>query len=346
MSTITRVLLNSYVQGGHAKLSDFKVVTAPAPSRDSLTGSQVLIRPLYYSVDPFQRGRLSGVKMSYIGSYVKDEPISNFTVASVVASAASDFKEGDTVFVRDGKWESEYVADAKDLVKAPLQDGITPRDYVGVLSMPSFTAYVGTVVLGKPKAGETILVSSAAGAVGQIVVQLAKARGLRVIGAAGSDDKVEYVKSLGADEAFNYKTSGDFVQAIKKVAPEGIDIYFDNVGGEFLDAALANISIHARVISCGAISQYNVSSHEDMYPIKNILSILLKKATIQGFSVSEYGNTKIRADFIDEVSTLYKQGKIQYRITEVVGIENGPQAILDLFEGKNFGKSIIKAREA
>ncbi|KAI8321814.1 NAD(P)-binding protein [Martensiomyces pterosporus] len=343
MSTITRVLLNNYVQGGHAKLSDFKVETAPAPSKDSLTGNQVLIRPLYYSVDPYQRGRLSGVKDSYVSSYVKDEPISNFVVASVVASAASDFKEGETVLVNDGNWESEYVADAKDLIKAPLQEGITPRDYVGVLSMPSFTAYVGTVVYGKPKAGETILISSASGAVGQVAVQLAKARGLRVIGVAGSDDKVEYVKSLGADEAFNYKTSGDYVQAIKKVAPEGIDIYFDNVGGEFLDAALANINNHARVIFCGAISQYNVSSYDQMYGVKNIINILLKKASVQGFVILEHYNTKNQADFVNEVSALYRQGKIQYKLTEAVGIENGPQAILDLFDGKNFGKSIVKA---
>ncbi|KAJ2802273.1 hypothetical protein H4S07_004734, partial [Coemansia furcata] len=230
-STITRVLLDNYVLGGNAKISDFKTVQAPAPTKDQLGENEVILRPLYYSVDPYQRGRLSGIKGSYIESYEKGQPISNFLVATIVASTSADFQEGDLVLHNDGKWETEYITKASAISKAPAQQGIDPKDYVGVLSMPSFTAYVGATILAEPKAGETILVSSASGAVGQMVVQLSKVRGLRVVGVAGSDDKVEYLKSIGADAAFNYKTCGDFDAAIKQAAPEGIDIYFDNVGG-------------------------------------------------------------------------------------------------------------------
>ncbi|KAJ2004601.1 hypothetical protein H4R26_002415 [Coemansia thaxteri] len=342
-STITRVALSSYVPAGNAKLSDFAVEQVPAPTKDQLKEGQVIVKPLYFSVDPYQRGRLSGATDSYVASYVKGQPITNFLVGAIAESSSKDFKQGDLVLASNGSWETEYITDASAISKAPVQQRVDPKDYVGVLSMPSFTAYVGAAVLAKPKAGETILVSSASGAVGQMVVQLAKARGLRVVGVAGSDEKVEYVKSLGADAAFNYKTCGDFTKAIRGAAPEGIDIYFDNVGGEFLDAALANINTHARIIICGAISQYNASSPDELYGVKNLTKVLVKKATIQGFIITDYYSTPHFGEFTKEVSSLYHEGKIKYRLSETQGLENGPQAILDLFAGKNFGKSIIKA---
>ncbi|KAJ2035682.1 hypothetical protein H4S03_004153 [Coemansia sp. S3946] len=343
MSTITRVLLENYAASGKAKISDFKTVQGPAPTKEQLKENEVILRPLYYSVDPYQANRLSGVRVGYIENYKKGHPISNYLVATVVASASKDFQEGDLVLDNDGKWETEYITRASAISKAPAQQGIDPKDYVGVLSMPSFTAYVGATILAEPKAGETILVSTASGAVGQMVVQLSKVRGLRVVGVAGSDDKVEYLRSIGADAAFNYKTCGDFVEAIKRAAPEGIDIYFDNVGGEFLDAALANINTFARVVICGAITQYGLSSPEERYGVKNITNVLMKQAKIQGYIIRNYYNTQAHKDFVEEVSSLYHEGTIKYRLTEAEGLENGAQAILDLFEGKNFGKSIIKA---
>ncbi|KAJ2090905.1 hypothetical protein IW138_002308 [Coemansia sp. RSA 986] len=343
-SQITRVALKHHVAGGYLKESDFNVEKLPAPTKDQLKDNQVLIRPLYYSVDPYQRGRISGVKGSYVESYHVGKTITNFLVGKVVVSTSKDFNEGEVVTHNNGRWESEYIVDAKELSKAPLQSGADPRDFVGVLSMPSYTAYYGTVVLGKPKPGETILVSSASGAVGQMVVQLAKARGLTVVAVAGSDDKVDYVKSLGADVAFNYKTCGDYSTAIKKAAPHGIDIYFDNVGGSFLDGALANINPYARIIVCGAITQYNLSSPDQVYGVKNFTNILIKKATVKGFIILDHYNTQEHADFFKEVSKLYKEGKIQYRIDETEGLENAPLALINLYEGKNFGKSVIKAK--
>ncbi|KAJ2791936.1 hypothetical protein GGI18_000776 [Coemansia linderi] len=354
-STITRVLLNNYVPSGSAKISDFQIVQAPAPTKEQLKENEVILRPLYLSVDPYQRNRLSGAKESYIPMYqkgqpisnslvaTKGQPISNSLVATVIASTSGEFQEGDLVIDGGGKWETEYVARAGAIKKAPVYPGINPRDYVGVLGMPSFTAYVGMTVVAEPKAGETILVSSASGAVGQMVVQLAKARGLRVVGVAGSDDKIEYLKSIGADAAFNYKTCGSLEDAIKRAAPEGIDIYFDCVGGELLDAALANINEFARIVVCGAITQYNLSSGEEGYGVKNTLNILIKSAKMQGFTIGGYFGTKIQGEFIEHVSKLYDEGKIKYRMSETVGLENGAQAILDLFEGKNVGKSVIKA---
>ncbi|KAJ1742564.1 hypothetical protein LPJ79_002225 [Coemansia sp. RSA 1821] len=333
----------NYVTGGHAQLSDFVVEDATAPAKDQLKDNQVLIRPVYFSVDPYQRGRLSGTKDSYVASYEKGKPITNFLVAEVVASSSSSFKEGDLVMHNDGNWESEYIADAQNIHRIEPKQGVEPRDYVGVLSMPSYTAYYGTMVLGEPKRGETILVSSASGAVGQMVVQLAKAAGLHVVAFAGSDEKVEHVKKLGADVAFNYNTCGDFLATLKKLVPQRIDIYYDNVGGPYLDAALAHVNDHARVIICGAITQYNIDSPDQAYAIKNITAVLVRRVRMQGFIILDHMDSHHHAEFVDYVSKLYAQGKIQYKTYEVDGLQNGPQAILDLFSGKNIGKTILKA---
>ncbi|KAJ2516615.1 hypothetical protein H4217_004473 [Coemansia sp. RSA 1939] len=341
-SEATRVILNNYVPTGYLKESDFGVEKIKAPTRDQLKENQVLIRPLYYSVDPYQRGRITGTMGSYVPSYNVGQSLSNSLVGTVVASTSDKFKEGDIALHVDGKWESEFIVDAKELTRPQLKTKVDPIDFVGVLSMPSYTAYYGTIVIGKPKAGETMLVSSASGAVGQMAVQLAKARGLKVVAVAGSEDKVEYVKSLGADVAFNYNTCGDYTEAIKKAAPEGIDIYFENVGGPFLDAVLANINPHGRIIVCGAITQYNISSPDQAYGVKNFTNILIQKVTVRGFIIFDYYNTQEQTDFFNEVSQLYKEGKIQYKVDVTEGLDNAPRALLNLYEGKNFGKTILK----
>ncbi|KAJ1940512.1 hypothetical protein FBU59_003788 [Linderina macrospora] len=335
----TQILANKYSPTGAPSLDIFKTVTVPAPTKDSLKENQVLIRSLYLSIDPYQRNRLTGATDYFASQYELNKPIHNPGSAIVEASTSPDFAVGEIVDVPDINWENLSVIDATALRKVP--SGTSARDLVTIFSLPSFTAYVGLTEIGKPKAGETILVSSASGAVGQIVVQIAKARGLRVIGVAGSDDKVEHVKSLGADAAFNYKKCGDYVEAIKKVAPEGIDIYYDSVGGEMLDAALATINDGARIVICGMISQYNKASGE-VYGLKNSMKILDRYATVQGFLVGRYYGTATETAFISEVGKLYREGKIQYRVDETVGLENAPQAILNLFEGKNHGKSFVK----
>ncbi|KAI8326236.1 NAD(P)-binding protein [Martensiomyces pterosporus] len=341
MAANTSVALVKHVPAGAVPLSAFSVATAAAPTKESLKDNQILIRTLYLSCDPYMRGRISGAGDRYVASFEIGKPVDGLGVGIVEASTSASYAEGDIVTGGAFKWESRFVASASGYTKVPAESPISPANYLGVLGMPSFTAYIGTVSLCKAKAGETILVSAASGAVGQMVVQLAKARGLRVVGAAGSDDKVEFVKSIGADAAFNYKTVEDLQKAIKDAAPEGVDIYFDNVGGEFLDAALNNMKSFGRIAECGMISQYNATS-STAYHIKNLAQMINKKLTMYGYIVSDYYAKPDYQEFVKEVSALFKAGSLKYKLDEVVGLDNAPQALLDLFEGKNFGKRVIK----
>ncbi|KAJ1720757.1 hypothetical protein LPJ53_004642 [Coemansia erecta] len=329
------------IPAGSPTLKDFKVEAVDTPSESSLKPNEVLIRSLYFSCDPYFRGRLSGTKDSYVTSFIPGNPLEGRGIGIVEASTSPKFSKGDMITSAAFKWENYFISSDAQLTNIPSNTGISPGNHLGVLGMPSFTAYVGLVHLCKAQAGETILVSAASGAVGQMVVQLAKTRGLRVIGAAGSDDKVEFVKSLGADVVFNYKTCGNLGDTVKKAAPQGIDIYFDNVGGELLDVALSSMRFFGRIAACGMISQYNATP-ETAYHIKNLGNVVTKKVTIYGYIVSDYFAKPVYKDFIDEVSARFKKGDIQYKLDEVVGIENAPQALLDLFEGKNFGKRVVK----
>ncbi|PIA19393.1 NAD(P)-binding protein [Coemansia reversa NRRL 1564] len=344
MAINTRITLVRNVSSGAPTLEDFKAETVPTPTRDSLGNDEVLIRTLYLSCDPYMRGRLSGRTDSYVASFKPGMPVDGLGVGIVEASTSSELKEGDAVTGAGFKWETKFTAPAKNFTKVSSSGGVSLIDYLGVLGMPSFTAYVGTVTLCKAKAGETILVSAASGAVGQMVIQLAKARGLYVIGSAGSDEKVQHAKDLGADVAFNYKTVGDLDAAIKKAAPEGLDVYFDNVGGEFLDAALVNMKPYGRIAECGMISQYNATP-ENAHHIKNLMYVVMKKVTMYGFIVTDYYTTPVYPEFVQTVSAMLKDKKIQYKIDEVAGLENGPQALLGVLEGKNFGKRIIKVSD-
>ncbi|KAJ2602920.1 hypothetical protein GGF40_000408 [Coemansia sp. RSA 1286] len=341
----TSIKLVRNIPSGSPTLKDFKVESIDAPAKSSLKPNQVLIRTLYLSCDPYFRGRLTGTRDSYVASFEPGKPIEGLGVGVVEASTSPKFSDGDLVTGGAFLWETRFVSDDSALTKVPANTGISPANYLGVLGMPSFTAYVGLVSLCSPKAGETVLVSAASGAVGQMVVQLAKARGLRVVGAAGSDDKVEFIKGLGADAAFNYKTCGDLQSAIKKAAPGGIDIYFDNVGGEFLDVALKNMRPFGRIAACGMISQYNTTP-ETAYQLKNIVNIVPKKVSIFGYIVTDYYAKPDYKNFIDEVSAKLQEGKVSYKLDEVVGLENAPQALLDLFEGKNFGKRVVKVTDS
>ncbi|KAJ1720759.1 hypothetical protein LPJ53_004644 [Coemansia erecta] len=340
----TSIKLVRNIPSGTPTLDDFKIETIETPTKDSLKPDQVLVRTLYLSCDPYFRGRLTGTRDSYVASFAPGKPIEGLGVGIVEASTSSKFSEGDLVTGGSFLWETRHVLSESEITKVPSNTGISPANYLGVLGMPSFTAYVGLVSLCSPKAGETILVSAASGAVGQMVVQLAKARGLRVIGAAGSDDKVDFVKSLGADVVFNYKTCGSLQETVKKAAPQGIDIYFDNVGGELLDVALSSMKFNGRIAACGMISQYNATP-ETAYRIKNLVNIVPKKVSIFGFIVTDYYSKPDYKNFIDEVSASLQQGKVQYKLDEVTGLENAPQALLDLFEGKNFGKRVVKVTD-
>jgi len=312
-----------------------------------LDKDEILIKNLYMSLDPYMRGRMrpSNVK-SYIEPFKLGEVMDVGCVSVVVKSNNDKWKEGDFYYGFSG-WE-EYTKLSPDAANRGLfsksylknaVDNDMPLSYfLGLLGMPGLTGYVGLFMIGKPKQGETIFVSTAAGAVGQVVVQIAKIKGLKVIGSAGDDSKVDYLlNELKIDHAFNYKKV-DLEKTLKETCPEGIDIYFDNVGGETLDIALAHLNDFARVISCGMISQYNATNP---YGIKNIVKIIPKRILIQGFIVRDHFK-EYYEPFQKDMSQWLKEGKLKYKEHVVNGIENSPQAFLDMFLGKNFGKLLVK----
>ncbi|KAJ2230215.1 hypothetical protein IWW45_005878 [Coemansia sp. RSA 485] len=321
-------------------LSYFDITTVATPSADNMDENSILIRTLYLSCDPYQKGRVSAVFKGLPFAINPGETMDGIGIGVVEASTSPDFQVGDVVSGVRVLWQTRFISKTEGFTKVPVDSKIRPVDHLGVLSMASFTGYVGLVVVGKPKEGETLLVSSAAGGVGQMVVQLAKARGMRVIATAGSDDKVEFVKSLGADAVFNYKTCGDYTDAIKRYAPGGIDLYYDNVGGKFLDATIMNMKEFGRIVLCGMSSQYNLS-REDRYGIKNMYDAIVRRISFYGYNVSDHYAKSEYQNFISEVSDLYRENKIKYKLFEIKGLENAPQALLDLLDSKMYGKPIV-----
>ncbi len=318
---------------GKPQLSDFKFVSNQV---ENITAGELLLKTTYVSVDPYLRGRMSDAK-SYIPSFELHKPISSGIVAEVIDSENSAFKKGDFV---SGmlEWKEFQKSNGEGLLKidaskAPLST------YLGVLGMTGLTAYLGLMEIGKPKKGETIVVSGAAGAVGSIVGQIAKLFGCKVIGIAGTDEKVTMLKSsLGFDEAINYNTTKNMAAAIKEAAPNGVDIYFDNVGGPISDAILFNINQFARIIICGAISVYNSTELPKSISVQPFL--IKKSALMQGFIVFNYAEKY--PESMEQLSKWLAEGKLTYAETIVEGFDIIPQAFLDLFEGKNSGKMLVK----
>lgn len=289
-----------------------------------------------FSVDPYLRGRMSNAK-SYIAPFHVGEPIVSGLVARVVESKADNLKIGDYVVERL-PWQEEMVIPAKGL--QVVDEKIAPLSYyLGILGMPGLTAYFGLLDIGKPQKGETVVVSGAAGAVGIVVGQIAKMHGCRVVGIAGDDAKNEYLlNELNFDAAINYKTVKNLDEAIASACPSGVDVYFDNVGGEISDAVIAQINKGARIIICGQISLYNATSQ----PIgPRIQPTLLKRsALMQGFIVSDYASR-----FPEGFNALAKwvgNGQLKYTNTTYKGFEKLPEAFIALFEGKNLGKLIVE----
>lgn len=302
----------------------------------TLSDGELLLESKYISVDPYLRGRMSDAK-SYIPPFEVGQPISSGVVAEVIASKHPDFKEGDFV---SGmlEWKTQQVSDGKGLQKVSKEKAPLSA-YLGVVGMTGLTAYLGLHEIGKPKAGETLVVSGAAGAVGSIVGQIGKILGLTVIGIAGSDEKTEMLTSeFGFDHAINYKTTDDMKAAIEKVTPNGVDIYFDNVGGPISDAVLFSINKFARIIICGAISVYNNTEAPKGLAVQPFL--VKNSALMQGFIVSNYADKFPQA--IGQLAQWLQEGKLTYQETIVEGFENTPQAFMDLFKGKNKGKMIVK----
>ncbi|WP_381798946.1 NADP-dependent oxidoreductase [Streptomyces niveus] len=304
-------------------------VTEPGEGR-------ILVRNKHFSVDPYMRGRMNDVK-SYAPPYKLDHPMDGGAVGEVVASNADGFAVGDHVLHGLG-WREYAQVPARYAVK--VDASLAPLSaYLGVLGMPGLTAYAGLFEVASFKEGDTVFVSGAAGAVGSQVGQLARIKGAsRVIGSAGSDDKVKLlVEEYGFDAAFNYKSGGSVKEQLKKAAPDGIDVYFDNVGGEHLEAAISSFNLHGRATICGMISLYN--STEAAPAPRNLAQVIGKRLRLQGMLVGDH--QALQPQFVKDVAGWLASGELKYRETSVEGIENGFDAFLGLLRGENTGKMIV-----
>ncbi len=319
---------------GKPSMSDFEFVTEDSDFK--LSEGEVLLETVYVSVDPYLRGRMSDAK-SYVPPFELNKPIQSGIVAKVIETKNRNFEAGDFV---SGllSWKTKQVVTGKGLVKVDA-DKAPLSAYLGILGMTGLTAYLGLTQIGKPKAGETLVVSGAAGAVGSVVGQIGKILGLRVIGIAGTDEKIDMLKSkFGFDAGINYNTSTDIKADLAKEAPNGVDIYFDNVGGPISDAVLFNINRFARIIICGAISVYNETEIPKSISVQPFL--VKNSALMQGFIVSNYGEKFPEA--MKQLSEWLAEKKLTYTETIVDGFDNIPNAFIDLFEGKNKGKMIVR----
>jgi NADPH-dependent curcumin reductase CurA len=311
--------------------ANFEIVDASMPA---LKDGDVLRRTTYLSLDPYMRGRM-GEGPSYAPSVNLHDVMCGHTVSEVVESRNPDFRAGDVVAGYDG-WQQYAASNGKDLRK--LDPKFVPASTaLSVLGMPGATAYVGLFDIGQPKPGETVVVSAASGAVGSIVGQLAKIKECRAVGIAGSPDKCRYVvDELGFDACINYKTD-DLVPALSAACPNGADIYFENVGGKVFAAVLHVINRGARIPLCGMISEYNATADSGGPSLR---PLLVQRAMINGFIVSDHFD-RFPA-FLKEVTPLVRAGRIKYREDIVDGLEAAPAALIGLFEGKNFGKMLVR----
>jgi NADPH-dependent curcumin reductase CurA len=318
---------------GLPKESDFNLVEAPLPA---LQPGEILVQTRYLSVDPYMRGRITGVR-TYADPVNIGDVMVGGTVGQVLESRDPNFQSGDWVAGAWG-WQDRAVASAGWLRK--LDPQLAPvSTALGVLGMPGMTAYFGFLEICHPQAGETVVVSGAAGAVGSLVGQIAKIQGCRTIGIAGGDDKIRHiVDELGCDFAFNYKTTTDYVAKLKELCPNGIDCYFDNVGGVISDAVFALLNPFGRVSVCGQISQYNLHHPE---PGPRLLGqILVRQLKVEGFIVTRFQERWPQG--IAQMARWIQEGKIRYREHIVQGFENTPRAFIDMLEGKNTGKMLVK----
>jgi NADPH-dependent curcumin reductase CurA len=323
-----RVLLASRPAGWVTE-ANFRIDEAPAPAP---ADGEVLVKNLWLSLDPYMRGRMSDAK-----SYVKGVDIGGVmvgqTVGEVIESKHAQLKRGDKVLTQLG-WQ--LYGTTREAI--PVRDTQTPLSYyLGILGMPGFTAYFGLKEIGQPRAGDTVVVSAASGAVGSVVGQLARLSGCRAVGIAGGPQKCEYVKrELGFDECIDYK-AGSLNDALKQACPRGVDVYFDNVGGETLDTLLRHMSLFSRIVVCGLISDYNATTP---YALKNIRAILVNRIRMQGMIVFDWKDRYGEAQ--QALAGYLAEGKLKYRESVVEGLENAPKGLIALLKGQNFGKQLVK----
>ena len=319
---------------GMVQRSDFEYTEAPVAEPGA---GEVLVRILYISLDPAMRGWMNEGR-SYVPPVGIGEVMRAGALGRVIASNDPGVAVGDHVVGVLGVQEYA-VAKGKSLTK--VDPRLVPLPvYLGTLGMPGMTAYFGLLDVGRPKAGETVVVSGAAGAVGQVVGQIAKIKGCRVVGIAGGKDKCDYLRSIGFDAAIDYKHD-DVKAALKQHCPKGVDVYFDNVGGDILDAVLTQLAMHARIVICGAISQYNEAR---MKGPSNYMSLLVNRATMQGMVVFDYASRYGEA--AREMAGWMAAGELKTREDIVEGLETFPEALLKLFKGENTGKLVLKVADA
>jgi hypothetical protein len=317
---------------GEPKESDFRVEEGPVPQPGT---NQLLVRAIYLSLDPYMRGRMRDVA-SYAAPVAVGETMPGGIVGQVAVSNNPAFKVGDYVEERLG-WQ-EYAIAGPGLRK--IDPTVAPISTAnGILGMPGMTAYFGLFELGQPKPGETVVVSAASGAVGQVVGQLAKLTGCRVVGIAGGAKKCAFVKDeLGFDACVDYKAGGDLAAAVKAACPAGVDVYFDNVGGEVTDAVIANLNFWARIALCGAISQYNAET-TPMGP-RMMWNFVGRRTTVRGFIVSDFAHKFDPAR--RQMGEWVRTGKLKYKEDIVDGIAAAPRAFIGMLRGENFGKQLVR----
>jgi len=335
MANINREIHLKSRPNGMPTAANFELVERPIPRPGP---GQFVVRNVWMSVDPYMRGRMMDRK-SYVPPFQVGEPLDGGSVGQVIESKHDGFTAGDYVCgFASGAWREYYVSEGAMMQKvdpklAPLQS------YLGVMGMPGMTAYTSLLRIGEPKAGETIFVSAAAGAVGSVVCQVAKLKGCRVVGSVGSDTKVRWLlNDASIDAAINYRTCGDLLTAVGKACPQGIDIYYENVGGEHLEVALELMNQHGRLVMCGMISMYN--SVEPPPGPRNLVYVVGKSLKMQGFIVTDF--LDMVPQFFADMGGWIAAGKIKWQETVLEGIANAPQAFLGLFKGENNGKMLVR----
>lgn len=323
---------------GMPTAENFQMLTTEAP--DPADG-EIQVRNSWMSVDPYMRGRMMD-RESYVPPFQIGETMQGGAVGHVTASSHPDYAVGDLVSSMAG-WRQAWTA-APEMVlgqKLPSSTGLPESAFLGIAGMPGLTAYAGILRVAELKEGDTVFVSGAAGAVGSAVVQIAKIKGCTVIGSAGGAEKVALVKSLGADECIDYRAAGDYaglLGSLKAAAPKGIDVYFDNVGGDHLQAAIELAKPFARMAICGMISQYNATGPTP--GPNNAIQIVGKQLQLRGFIVSSHAD--MQTEFISDMAGWIASGKMKFEETVMDGIEQAPNAFMGLFSGKNKGKMLVK----
>ncbi|KIX07583.1 uncharacterized protein Z518_02236 [Rhinocladiella mackenziei CBS 650.93] len=343
----TKIPAGTVVPGEHITVKDVGFDQCQHIPEDSL-----ILETLYVSFDPYLRGQLRDLNVkSYLPAIPLNTPIVAGALSKVLKSNLEGFVEGDIVFLHVPVQQYNVFSQKENPGRQPRKIDITTgiadiRHYLGALGMPGLTAYSSLYEIGKPKKGETILVSSAAGAVGQLVGQLAKHEGLTVLGSVGSDDKLEFIiKDLGFDGGWNYKKEKSTKDAINRLTNgKGIDIFYDNVGGEQLDGALETLNLFGRIVECGQISQYNLPP-EERYPIRNTFQTVVKRLTMTGFMVGDANmGPKYAKAHQEIVGKWINDGSFKAKIHETVGMEHAAEAFVGLLRGDNFGKAILKVK--